>query len=255
MPESIDFSSVLTFLLGLLSGAILMVLIYLLMVVLTLKKRTYIVETAVENISEEEVKQMIKRTQDKFLLERNDDNEEVKAKALQNGVYFLIQDIASRFYPKSNRPLAELTIDELILLDKYIVKRIEEIVDRPGIRMIKRMRLNTVIKIAQTKKKVDGNAIVKATKKYKFDKMWNFARAALNVINPVYWIKKLVINPSMGLIMKKISLLIISIAGEETFRIYSKQAFSEQDEEFAKLVDEIANSGKELEETLKKDPN
>ena len=249
-----DLQNIASFFLGLLSGAILMVLLYFLLVILTLRKRNYIIETELNNISEEDIKKMIKDSQNRYLLERNDDNEEIKNKALQSNTIMLIQNIAAKFYPKSNRPLAELTIDELILLDKYIVKRVEEIIDRPGLRIIKRFRLNTIINVANMKKKVDQSSIVKTSKKLRVKEIANGVLMAVNFINPVYWFKKLVLDNVASLIIKKISLCVISIAGEETYRIYSKQAFKEEDEELQKLVNELENDTKLIEDSNKKTP-
>ena len=51
----------------------------------------------------------------------------------------------------------------------------------------------------------------------------------LNAINPVVWVKKLIINPSINLITKQIILKLIQQIGQETYNVYSKQAFVDQD--------------------------
>ena len=51
----------------------------------------------------------------------------------------------------------------------------------------------------------------------------------LNAINPVVWVKKLIINPSINLITKQIILKLIQQIGQETYNVYSKQAFIDQD--------------------------
>ena len=39
-----------------------------------------------------------------------------------NSLFNLIKDIASKFYPKSKNPVCELSINQLIMLDEYIIK-------------------------------------------------------------------------------------------------------------------------------------
>ena len=246
---TINFSSVLAFLLGMLSGATLLALLYLLFALMTIKRHSYIIDAKVKDITEDEIKDMIKKTQDKYILDSMSDEKEIKEGAFKRNISYMVQDIARKFYPNSKRPLAELTLDELLMLDRYIVDRVDEIVDRPGIRLIKRLKLNTIINVSQAKKKVDNSAVVKTVEKYKIKKIIGYATMALKAINPLYWFKKLVVNNVINKIMQKINLLIISIAGEETFKVYSKQAFSVQDKEFEQLVNELSEEGMEMKES------
>ena len=246
---SINFSSILAFLLGMASGATILALVYLLFALITIKRRSYIIDAKVKDITEDDIKEMIKRTQDKFVLDSMSDQKEIKEGAFKRNISYLVQDIARKFYPDSKRPLAELTLDELLLLDRYIVDRVDEIVDRPGLRLIKRLKLNTIINVTQAKKKVENSAVVKTAEKYKVNKIYGIAKMVLKSVNPLYWFKKLVINNVIDKIMQKIYLVVISIAGEETFKVYSKQAFTVQDEEFEQLVHQLSEEGKEIKES------
>ena len=246
---TISFSSVFAFLLGMLSGATLLALLYLLFALITIKRRSYIIDSKVKDITEQDIKDMIKKTQDKFILDSMSEEKEIKDGAFKRNISYMVVDIARKFYPDSKRPLAELTLDELLMLDRYIVDRVDEIVDRPGIRLIKRLKLNTIINITQAKKKVDNSSVVKTVEKYKIKKILGYATMALKAINPLYWFKKLVINNVINKIMQKIYLLVISIAGEETFKVYSKQAFTVQDQEFEQLVNELSEDAKEIKES------
>ena len=61
------------------------------------------------------------------------------------------------------------------------------------------------------------------------------------------WFKKLVVDPSINAITKKIVLVIIDVIGQETYHIYSKQAFLEplDDQELQALLNKL-----EVEEVL-----
>ena len=50
----------------------------------------------------------------------------------------------------------------------------------------------------------------------------------LNIFNPVYWVRRLVINTSLDFAFKKLCLAVIGIVGEETYKIYSKRVFDEE---------------------------
>ena len=75
------------------------------------------------------------------------------------------------------------------------------------------------------KKQIQQSRVVKAAQKYKVGKIVKYGGAALNVVNPVYWFRKLVINTSVDVMTKKICIVIIGIVGEETTKIYSKKLF------------------------------
>ena len=62
---------------------------------------------------------------------------------------------------------------------------------------------------------------------------------ALNFLNPVYWVKKLMFDIPYNMIVNKISSTIIEVIGVETSNIYSKKAFKEEDIETNKAIKEI----------------
>ena len=53
----------------------------------------------------------------------------------------------------------------------------------------------------------------------------------MQFLNPAMWFRRLVYDPCVNLISKKIVLVIIETIGQETYHIYSKQAFMEPLEE------------------------
>ena len=71
-----------------------------------------------------------------------------------------------------------------------------------------------------------------STKKYKVKKIFNTVKNALNLFNPVYWIRKGIIDTSLNFAIKKLCQAVIGIAGEETYKVYSKRVFNEE-----KLID------------------
>lgn len=87
--------------------------------------------------------------------------------------------------------------------------------------------------------KVNNTQAVQVAKKYKVGKIVKTGGMILNALNPFYWIKKGTTKLVTATLYKKIMLIIISIAGEETYKIYSKQAFKEQDPSYIKMMNDI----------------
>lgn len=95
------------------------------------------------------------------------------------------------------------------------------------------------------KKKYDENKLVKAANKAQIPTIWKSIKAAINIGNPFYWIKNLVIDKPYIHMFNKAALTIIGMIGNETNKVYSKSVFNiEKDQESIKK--EIA----ELEELL-----
>ena len=135
------------------------------------------------------------------------------------------------------------------MLMHYIANRISELLDRPVGRMVKKVKLSTILSLGDVKKKLDASALMKATKKYKVKKLFSAMMGAINLINPVYWIRKSVVNGALNVAIKKMCQAVISICGEETFKIYSKKVFNEEnmiDLDTNKYIGELDESLKDV---------
>lgn len=205
-----------------------------------------------DNITEEDIKNEIKKSQDKFL-ELKKTYGVITLESLKDVSIELVGNIAKLYYPDSKQPIAELTIKELILLDKYLIEKIENLLNGIGFKFVKKIRLKRFISILNMKQSLDKSNVVKATKKV--GKFTSGILFVLNFINPYKWIHLGVIKPTMNVIVNKICLLCISYIGEETCHIYSKQAFLDPvlDEDIEKLIQVIEEDSEEavIKETKK----
>ena len=109
----INLGSILVFFAGIISGAILAILIYLLCIVSSINKQEVIINTKANEITKEEVIKIIEDHQKHFLKIRKE-KKEITFDSLKNITYDLMIEIAKYFYPNSKNPLSELTIKELI---------------------------------------------------------------------------------------------------------------------------------------------
>jgi len=238
-----DLTSLVSFIIGILFGCALLALVYSVLVVTSLKRKKYVISAQNNEVSDEEVKEII----DNSIKQFKDSSLKGSANVVEHCrdiCFNLVVDISRRFFPKSKRPFAELSVDEILKLAVYISDRINEIIDRPGLRGIKKLKLSTILSFGDAKKIIDDSELMKATKKYKVKQVFSTIFGALNFLNPVYWVRRTVVNTTLDFAVKKLCLAIISIVGEETYRIYSKKVFDEEKlidtnvDEIVKAIDE-----------------
>ena len=248
---TINLGSLFAYLGGIASGIVLFILIYFLYVMVYLKKQEVRISSLSQEIDQKQIEVEIKIAQMKFL-EQKKELGEINVEVLKEVSLELMNSIAKLYYPESKRPLGELTIKEILLLDQYLVDKIDDILNKFGIKFSKKVKLNTIINILNMKKNIDNNNVVKATKK--FGKFTSNLLVVLNFINPVMWFKKGIITPTTNLIIKKICLLVIATVGYETYHVYSKQAFLDPvlDNELEKLISIIESPSFEEEQEQKK---
>lgn len=131
----------------------------------------------------------------------------------------LIDEISRYFFPNSKYPKLELSIQEFLNLTHYISDRVEEIMNVPVFRNFKNVRIIQIVKLYEKQKYIRDSKFAESYKVYKYTMM------VVNVVNPVYWFRKLVINTSIDAMTRKVCSVIIGIVGEESTKIYSKKVF------------------------------
>jgi len=244
-----NMATLVSFLLGIFLGVVIAILVYLLLVLTSMNKNKKIFKPKVENVDSTEIVKLIDSAKEEFK-----DN---KLRGEQSYVGYavdiskkMIYQIAKKFYPNSRHPLLEISIDEALMLFNYISKRLDEVLDHNGLRFLKKFKISYIVSLYDIKENIMENDIVKATKKYKIMNAFNAAKNVLNVINPVYWIRKVVMNKAINVILKKLCVVMISVAGEETYKIYSKSIYNTEEEidsGVTELVNDLKNTVKESE--------
>lgn len=243
----INLFSLIAFLVGMLSGMAILFLIYLFNALVKLNKDAVKLNNRIQNISKEEIQKVISNYQEAFTDEKKRRGE-LPLDYFKSSIADMVNSIAKEFYPDSKRPLSELTLNELILLDHYIIDKIDNLLSKRGFKLFRNLKLSTILKLIDAKTKVDETKVVKTYKKYKLQKVVNVLTTAINFINPYHWFKKLVVNPSINALINKICLICYSIVGEETYNIYSKQAFLNEDDELQNLLKEAEKDSSDIEE-------
>jgi hypothetical protein len=206
---------------GVALGFVLCFLIYILFIFIGFKKgEKELINISIDN---EEVEKIIKSAKNQFIEESSNSQMGDKVKDVVDISWHLINDIAKVYFPESKYPIYELSIDELMSLNHYITERVNTMFKGPILKPLKRIRISYILKIVDTKKKVDDNKVVKAATK--LNKPWSAAMSVLNIFNPVYWVKKVMVTTTITAVTNKICEIMIDVVGEETNKVYSKSVF------------------------------
>ena len=222
---NIDFSTLISFILGVGIGMVILLLIYALIVVSSIRTKDFVIKTENDDLTTIEVKQMVADTQtafkDKTL--RQDQTRFAYCQQLSKDLAYAI---AVRYYPKSKYPFFELSVNELTLLATYVAERVEQVLNHKGIRLIKKLKVSTIVDLTNKKKQIEESKAFQATVSIgtTFSKVKNF----LNIINPINWGIKLIVDNIMNIILNQICLVVIGIVCEETYKIYSKKVFKKE---------------------------
>ncbi|TVP84686.1 MAG: hypothetical protein EA375_06025 [Acholeplasmataceae bacterium] len=242
-----DFWTLVSFLLGISVGFLVLFLIYLYAVLKSLNKNLKLRQTDEQDIDEEEIKWLIADAQLQFKDKKRRD-EIGYPRHLTNLTRELSVDIAKKFYPKSKYPYLELTIDETLHLNHYITNRIDQLFSSRILKLFRGWTLSKIVEMNDVKSSIDNSAIMKTARKYNVGEVAKSTVAVINAVNPVYWIRKGIIEKSVNAALVKIGLAIIAITGEETYKIYSKKVFDVEkviDTGVDKIYEELAEELKE----------
>lgn len=250
-PIRLDFSSILSFVIGVFFGSALILLIYVLLVLLSLHDKRYMVKTEEDSLTDNDVKQMVLDAQKTFK-DRSLRGDLSKPAYCKTIVQDLALEIASSYYPNSKHPLLELSVDETVVLIGYIQKRINVLLNRKGLRLLLRLKISQIVALSKTTINITSSKVFKTT--VNANKKFQRVKKVLNVINPATWFRTLVINNTLGIIINKLCLIVIAIVGEETYKIYSKKVFEKEvsletniDELYEELDKEITDAKESLE--------
>jgi hypothetical protein len=240
-----DIRAIINFLLGVVTGFVLLFLTLLLIATVSRKKR------------------FKKRMLNKLPLEDHDVLELVEVKQnqlvdtvrLTDNAYFsvaldlsleLIEEIASHYFPESKYPIYEISIEELLELNRYITFRLETLMNGKIIKYFKNYRISSIVNMLNMKKAIDNSKAMKLSRKLKLQKVYNASMAVINYANPVYWFRRLAIKPTAEVVTKEVCKYIIAIVGEETNKVYSKSFKDEKsDADLESKFDQILEGEEE----------
>lgn len=219
-----DYITVLiSFLIGTLFGLMLFALTYTLFFIRGLKKETP--DLIVKPVDQAALDKILKT-------HLNDMIPYIKSEGFQTGFLRtserLVLDIASYYHPESKRPLLELSMDELLLLDDYIHDRIAHLLSKPFFKNMRHIKMIRYVELLDLKKRIDDQQWMKLVKNKSVHRSIKGTLNLLNAFNPVYWFRKALIKGSVEVLNRQIAKTLLAVVAEETSQIYSKQAFNQK---------------------------
>jgi len=243
----ISFGGLVNFLLGIFFGFILFTVTYIYFNVRGKSIDMDAVHKSSENVDEEDLKALIVEKQVFFKKNYKDKG---FGKLVFDLSYELIDEISKYYFPNSKHPMLELSVNEIIALNHYITDRIDQILEQPILKNTRNIRVTKLVQAYETKKKIDDQKLVKAVKSKAVRNTFKVGMGAVNLFNPAYWFRKLVVSTSVDFVTKRIALMIIGVVGEETSKVYSKKLF-DKDLEFDLVEKELKalERGDDLSET------
>ncbi|MCK7486456.1 MAG: hypothetical protein MZU97_13595 [Bacillus subtilis] len=141
-----------------------------------------------------------------------------------------MHEIAAHYFPDKRYPIYELTPQELLDLDRYVVSEIEKIINGKVIRKFKKYRISTIVEIVNKKRDLDNVKLMKINKQYQISKILGTVSAIVNYANPITWIKKSAVKPLTDYVTKEAAKRIIAIVGEQVDNLYSRKMFAPADD-------------------------
>ena len=153
----------------------------------------------------------------KTKLGMNDKHELV---SLSNELLYLIEEVAKIYYPNSENPIYELTIEELFLLLKEIIDLLSNVVYDIGIPNLEKLKVSTIkdlVIIGGKFRRVYSLKGVRITVG-----LINAMFKLQSIVTPIYWIKKGTNELSINSLSQFIIKCMFEIVGKETAHIYSK---------------------------------
>lgn len=244
-----SWSTLIVLLVGILIGFVLATTIYGIYMLVCLKKEEKHRKVISKNtVTNEEIKAKIEEVKNKFVENTEGLTTKEKFEELGHSLFETMNVVAGTYFPESKYPLYELTIEELIMLLRYVSDRVEDMFSKPFLRPFKKMSVSQIFKFIDMRKKMNEKKIVKIVTNKKTHKIKDIVLGTLNLLNPIYWIRKIVMGTTLNTALRKACLIIIDIVGEETNKTYSKAIFDKERSIYQNEIDsEIENLGGEIE--------
>ncbi len=228
MPE-FSFGGIINFLIGVVFGLVIFALTYVYVVFRsnwTVSRKS---SAPIEEVDEEKLKALITDKQKTFkrLYKRTGKS---FGKIIFDLSYELVQDISEYYYPKSKHPMLELSVEEMLELNRYITQRIDGLLERNVLRGTRNVRVSGIVYLYEKKKAVEETKIVRIMRSKSATRLTKITLGALNAMNPAYWVRKLVVRTSIDFMTRHIAFVILGVVAEETSKVYSKKLFNKEPE-------------------------
>ncbi len=180
-----------------------------------------------------------------------------KRKYGPQGRFLLTRDLAERLsyeiarhhYPDSRQPFLEISTYEILETAKYIIMRVEGILERKPLNRLKGLSGLEILTMFEFGDKVASNKTFKGALKVNNSAVVKTAKTVWGVINPAILIRRTVMNSTINLSVDVLCLVFLNIVGEEVYKLYSKELFKMEDTNLL-LTEGVEEDGEEKQEDI-----
>lgn len=235
-----DLSDLAILFFGIMIGFLLCMAIYIITVLSTLKRSDKIEPISLDHIENVKIRRVIDNAKEEYIELYSYVATGKKLQAVGELSWQIIKDIAKIYYPDSQYPIYELSVDELIRLNYYITTRIEKLFSGKVLGTFKKVKISQILRLIDLKKRIEENKLVKLANKTKAPKIYKSVMAVLNIFNPGYWVRKMMISTTIDMTTNKIALIVLDVVGDETNKVYSKnQSIFSTEDDITKQIEEM----------------
>lgn len=242
-----DLGMIMVLVFGIVIGFVLCMAIYLVIVFSTLKRSSEIEPINLDEIDNIKIKRVIENAKNEYQEVHSTAPSGQKIVAVRTLSWRIIQDIAQIYYPDSAYPVYELSVEEMLTLNHYITNRIDELFAGRVLGTFKKVKISQILRLVELKKKIDENKVVKLANKVKMPTLYKSFMNVLNIFNPVYWVRKMMLTTTLDATTNKIANIILDVVGDETNKVYSRN------KEVFRGKDDISSQIEEIEYMLQTD--
>lgn len=144
------------------------------------------------------------------------------------GYYAMIKEIAAVFNPSSRSPVFELNEKEIFSFAHDVTMRLTDIVRELNVPFVSTANLSSLISSADVAVSVAKNKWVGTT-----SKVVGYLLRVINVLNPFYWVKKILTTETTFLLYREVVEASIEIVGKQFAALYGGQEREETESETA----------------------
>lgn len=184
------------------------------------------------NIEEDEIISLIKKKRD-FILKGKSLGFRKSYERTAKSIEELIEEIAITYFPNSKYPKYELTIEEILMLNIHISRRLVEQLDKRRYKLLRELRLSQILYMNDAKNTIMQNNILQKINKYKIVDVVRNGWIVYNITNPIFLLKKVMVAGGTEFVYRSFGVIILNTVGEEVNKVYSK-SFKDAKEFFEK---------------------
>lgn len=186
-------------------------------------KNMILEEEYISSIPEESIKDIVRKKRERFT-HKNTSTFGIggNVKLLRETSLELLREISTKYHPDSKYPLFELTVEEALELNIHISERILRGLSDKKLEVCKKLKISSIIQLNDFKKTVENNPIYKKLDEYKLINIVSKLWMTLNIANPKYWVKKIVIDGGLEVAYRGLSIVVLNAIGKEAYSTYSR---------------------------------